>query len=99
MADAHTPETRYWRNRWPVTVHRCAEGFYAVCLCPDGTTATTDVLPNRGSAWQQGYQQIARAIQVQREQLYRAIAEPLTLVLLYVSAQKDCIRDLLFVTY
>jgi hypothetical protein len=83
MAKPFKSETRY-RNNWSVTIYAASKeaGFYTECISPDGTTLSTDICSNEGSAWQQGYNLVDRAIAEEQTRRYNSIPTPLTLALL-----------------
>ncbi|MBW4619747.1 MAG: hypothetical protein KME17_10375 [Cyanosarcina radialis HA8281-LM2] len=63
MAKSFQSETRY-RHNWSVTIYAASKeaGFYTECISPNGTKISTDICSDRGSAWQQGYSLVDRAI-------------------------------------
>jgi hypothetical protein len=90
MAKPFKPETRNYCN-WSVTIYVGSEavGFYTKCISPNGTILCTEICNDKGSAWQQGYNLVARAIKEERTNRYNRIAIPLTLALLYVSGSDE----------
>ncbi|NJK68629.1 MAG: hypothetical protein HC849_11125 [Oscillatoriales cyanobacterium RU_3_3] len=86
MPKPFRPETRS-RYKWSVTIYAGSEGvgFYTECISPKGAILRTEICNDKGSAWQQGYNLVDRAIQEELTNRYNTIAIPLTLALLYVS--------------
>lgn len=77
------------RHDWDVTLYVEKDSFFAECTSPEGNSLRTESYKDKGTAWQQGYNLVDRAVQEARARRYEAIAMPLTLMLLYVAGSDE----------
>lgn len=74
---------------WDVTLHCEGDSFFAECTSPEGNSLCTEAYKDKGTAWQQGYNLVDRAVQEAKVKRYKAIAMPLTLMLLYIAGSDE----------